>query len=169
MNTGDRMDSIRLLRTRAGWSQRELAERLGVDRTAVVKYESGSGEPSLRLAIRMADLFGVSMDELLGRKTPDPSSRPEPENPLLHPGRTQAAASPQPSASSVGRAAQNAGLPAHDAAPSPAQPAAPRPEDGDPQLLLLLHELRGLEPAARQRVADFMAGMRAQRDVEKLR
>ena len=169
MNTGDRMDSIRLLRTRAGWSQRELAERLGVDRTAVVKYESGSGEPSLRLAIRMADLFGVSMDELLGRKTPDPSSRPEPENPLLHPGRAQTAASAPPAASSAGRAAQNAGGPAHDAAPSPAQPAAPRPEDGNPQLLLLLHELRGLEPAARQRVADFMAGMRAQRDVEKLR
>lgn len=56
---------IRAWREGAGWSQRELAERLGVTQAAIHNWESGQRQPSLRMLSQIARAFGRSRDELL--------------------------------------------------------------------------------------------------------
>lgn len=51
-------------RESAGWSQGELARRLGVSRQTVNAVETDKYDPSLPLALRMAKLFGVSVPDL---------------------------------------------------------------------------------------------------------
>lgn len=58
-------DKITMLRKRGGWSQEELAERLGVSRQAVSKWESGTSLPDLDRIIKMSELFCASTDYLL--------------------------------------------------------------------------------------------------------
>ena len=58
-------DKLMDLRKKNGWSQEELAERLGVSRQAVSKWEGAQSVPDLSKVIAMADLFGVSTDYLL--------------------------------------------------------------------------------------------------------
>ena len=58
-------DKIAEERKRNGWSQEELAERLGVSRQAVSKWESAGSVPDLQKVIQLAELFGVSTDYLL--------------------------------------------------------------------------------------------------------
>ena len=57
------------LRRREGLSQEQLAERLGVTRQSVSKWESGQGYPDITLLPEIAAVFGVSIDYLmLGQK-----------------------------------------------------------------------------------------------------
>lgn len=58
-------DKITEERKRNGWSQEELAEKLGVSRQAVSKWESAGSVPDLQRIIQLADLFGVTTDYLL--------------------------------------------------------------------------------------------------------
>lgn len=58
-------DKISALRRKSGWSQEELAERMGVSRQAVSKWESAQSIPDLTKILQMADLFGVTTDYLL--------------------------------------------------------------------------------------------------------
>lgn len=58
-------DKIVKLRKQNGWSQEELAERLGISRQSVSKWESGASIPDLDKIIRMSGIFGVSTDYLL--------------------------------------------------------------------------------------------------------
>ena len=53
------------LRTGSGLSQLDLAEKLGVSRQSVSKWETGQAVPDLDKLIRLADLFGISVDELV--------------------------------------------------------------------------------------------------------
>lgn len=48
----------------AGWSQGELARRLGVSRQTINAVETNKYDPSLPLALRMAKLFAVPVDQL---------------------------------------------------------------------------------------------------------
>lgn len=52
-------------RKKNGWSQEELAEKLGVSRQAVSKWESTGSVPDLQRVIQLAELFAVSTDYLL--------------------------------------------------------------------------------------------------------
>ncbi len=54
------------LRKKAGLSQESLAERLGVSRQAVSKWECGESLPDTDNLITIARLYGVSLDELVG-------------------------------------------------------------------------------------------------------
>ncbi len=56
---------LRELRKNLGFSQRELAKKLGISRTAYVKYETGESRPVRKLQ-ELSDLFNVSIDYLLG-------------------------------------------------------------------------------------------------------
>lgn len=56
---------IRSHRTRCGMTQELVAERLGVSRQAVSKWESGASEPSTSNLLALADLFGILPEELL--------------------------------------------------------------------------------------------------------
>ena len=61
-------EKLTLLRRREGMSQEQLADRLGITRQSVSKWESGASVPELAKLIAIADLFGVSLDYLMGRK-----------------------------------------------------------------------------------------------------
>lgn len=56
---------ILLLRKKNGWSQEELAERCGVSRQSVSKWESGLSVPELDKILLLSKLFGVTTDYLL--------------------------------------------------------------------------------------------------------
>lgn len=57
--------SLRLCRQAQGLSQRDLAKRMGAQRTYVSKMENGGVVPSLRNIPRFAEAIGVSMHELV--------------------------------------------------------------------------------------------------------
>lgn len=57
-------DNIRALREAKGISQRELAEALGVDQSAVSNWERGKAEPTAFNIRRLADLLGVKPGDL---------------------------------------------------------------------------------------------------------
>lgn len=57
-------EGIFALRTQMGLSQEELAEQLGVSRQSVSKWETDQSVPDLDKLIKLADLFGVTLDEL---------------------------------------------------------------------------------------------------------
>lgn len=60
-------DTLARLRRERGLTQAELAARLGISKSAVSMYERGNREPELDLLEKMADVFGVSVNALLGR------------------------------------------------------------------------------------------------------
>ena len=72
MTLGER---IRAEREAKGWSQAELGRILGVAAPTVHRYETNDRRPDPEMLLRLADLFGVSADYLLGRG----SSQPEPD------------------------------------------------------------------------------------------
>ena len=58
---------LRVLRAEREWSQQELADRLEVSRQSVNAIETGKYDPSLPLAFRIADLFGLRIEEIFLR------------------------------------------------------------------------------------------------------
>lgn len=58
-------DKIIELRKKNGWSQEELAEKLGVSRQSISKWEGAQSLPDMNRIIKMSELFGVSTDILL--------------------------------------------------------------------------------------------------------
>ena len=52
------------LRNKKGWSQADLAERLGVSRQTVNSLERGKYDPSLPLAFRISRLFGLAIEQI---------------------------------------------------------------------------------------------------------
>ena len=61
-------EQIRCLRMARGITQVELAHRLGVSKQSVSNWESNNIQPSIELLEKIADLFGVTTDHLLGRE-----------------------------------------------------------------------------------------------------
>lgn len=57
-------NALRTYREGKGWSQGELARRLGVSRQTINAVETDKYDPSLPLALRMAKLFAVSVPDL---------------------------------------------------------------------------------------------------------
>ena len=55
---------LRDLRAQRGWSQSELAERLEVSRQSVNAIETGRYDPSLPLAFKIAELFGLAIEQI---------------------------------------------------------------------------------------------------------
>jgi putative transcriptional regulator len=62
---------IRVLRAERRWSQAELAERVSVSRNSINSIENGKFEPSLPLAFRIADAFGLTIEEVFLRERED--------------------------------------------------------------------------------------------------
>ena len=56
---------IKRHRTRLGLSQEELAEKIFVTRQSVSNWETGKTYPDLQSLLRLSDLFGLSLDELI--------------------------------------------------------------------------------------------------------
>lgn len=55
---------LRELRATRGWSQGELAVRLGVSRQSVNAIETGKYDPSLPLAFTIARVFGLAIEQI---------------------------------------------------------------------------------------------------------
>lgn len=65
-------DKIIGLRKKAGWSQEELAEQLGVSRQSVSKWEGAQSVPDMERILQMSRLFGVTTDYLLKDELGEP-------------------------------------------------------------------------------------------------
>lgn len=61
-------DIVRKLRTDRGWTQEQLAERLGLTKMTISQYETGARNPSFQRIEAIADVFHVDMNYLLGHK-----------------------------------------------------------------------------------------------------
>lgn len=57
-------NNLRVLRAERGWSQLDLADRLGVSRQSVNAIETGKFDPSLPLAFKIARLFGRTIEDV---------------------------------------------------------------------------------------------------------
>lgn len=58
-------DKIINLRKKNGWSQEELAEKLGVTRQSISKYEGAQSIPDLDKILKLSEIFGVTTDYLI--------------------------------------------------------------------------------------------------------
>ena len=58
------------LRSRHGWTQVELAARLGVSRQTIIAIETGRYDPSLPLAFAIADTFKLPVESIFQREKP---------------------------------------------------------------------------------------------------
>ena len=72
-------EKIAQLRRKNGWSQEELADKMGVSRQAVSKWESNQTTPDLERILRLSSLFGVTIDYLLKDGAEPEIPRPEAE------------------------------------------------------------------------------------------
>lgn len=64
-------DNLIFLRKQNQLTQEDIAEKLGVSRQAVAKWEAGDTVPDLDKCRRLADIFGVSLDDLANYEAPD--------------------------------------------------------------------------------------------------
>jgi putative transcriptional regulator len=55
---------LKALRANRGWSQVDLADRLEVSRQSVIAIETGRYDPSLPLAFKIAELFGLPIEDV---------------------------------------------------------------------------------------------------------
>lgn len=81
MNLGE---NIYRLRTQKNMSQGDLADALEVSRQSVSKWENNSAVPELEKLIRMAQIFEVSLDELVSGETYAPKAETAPTYTSMH-------------------------------------------------------------------------------------
>ena len=86
MNKNNLPDNLYELRRKNAISQEEFADKLGVSRQAVSKWERGEAYPDTENLIAISEIFGVTIDSLLNEKavsqdssTPSPSMEPKAE------------------------------------------------------------------------------------------
>lgn len=63
------MNRLREYRTEGNYRQKDLAKKIGVTRQAYGFYESGMAKPPLDKAKKLADIFGVSIEDIFFSKT----------------------------------------------------------------------------------------------------
>lgn len=66
---GDFPNIFRKIREQSGLTQQQLADKLGISRSAVGMYEKGEREPNFETLELIADTFNVDMNYLLGKKS----------------------------------------------------------------------------------------------------
>lgn len=71
--------NLSTLRKISGLSQEKAAEAVGVTRQALAKWESGETTPDVLHSDKLADLYGVSLDDLLHFEQKPGSMPPRPE------------------------------------------------------------------------------------------
>ena len=66
-------DKLQMLRLKYGFSQRQVAERLGISPSIVSSYEMGARTPSVEVLLALSFLYQCSTDYLLGKQSIEPS------------------------------------------------------------------------------------------------
>ena len=67
-------DKLIALRKLNGYSQEQVAEKIGITRQAYAKWERGLTTPDIERAAMLADVYGISLDELTGKDRDDAST-----------------------------------------------------------------------------------------------
>lgn len=62
------MEKLRELRKENNKTQEEVAKQINTTRISYTRYELGTSEPTIETLIKLADIYGVSLDYLVGRK-----------------------------------------------------------------------------------------------------
>lgn len=62
-------NNLKLYRKQSGMTQEQVAEKLGVSRQAVAKWENGESLPDIENIIALSDLYGTSVDYLVRNMT----------------------------------------------------------------------------------------------------
>lgn len=70
-------ENLQRLRKERGLSQEDVAQKLFVSRQSVSKWENGNAEPGVKDLTALADMFGVTLDELVGHAASGFSTVPE--------------------------------------------------------------------------------------------
>lgn len=63
----DDMENLKILRKRINLTQKEVADAVGITFQTYSYYETGRTNPTPEMLCKLADFFGVTVDELLGR------------------------------------------------------------------------------------------------------
>ena len=79
-------ENLKMLRKQAGMSQEQLAEKIGVSRQAVTKWETGAGIPDIENIMAISTLFDISIDDLLSNES---GSKKLPETEYLYESVTE--------------------------------------------------------------------------------
>ncbi|MBO7681969.1 MAG: helix-turn-helix domain-containing protein [Clostridia bacterium] len=58
-------DNLIMLRSMSGYSQEQIAEKVGISRQAYAKWESGATTPDVEKAAKLAEVYGTTVDGLL--------------------------------------------------------------------------------------------------------
>ena len=75
--------NIKEIRLRRNLMQSDVANALGVSSVVYSRYETGARQPSIDILIQLADIFGVTVDYLLGRQDIEDSTLSDYELQLL--------------------------------------------------------------------------------------
>ena len=70
---GSFRDNLRIRRLQLRMSQLDLAKKIGVTQTAIWQYENGEATPKLEIALRLAKVLGMTVEQLAGEDTPKAS------------------------------------------------------------------------------------------------
>ena len=65
------MENIKKLRLLNKKSQKEIAEKMNISAAAYFKYETGDSKPTIENLCKLADIYDVSVDYLVGRNIDD--------------------------------------------------------------------------------------------------
>ncbi len=63
---------LKTLRIQYGYSQKQVAEKVGVSPSVISSYETGERTPSAEVLLSLAYLYNASIDYLLGKQTTPP-------------------------------------------------------------------------------------------------
>jgi len=67
-NTVKFSENVKMLRAQFGYTQKQLGDKLGISPSNISDWENGISRPEYENLIKLADIFDVTLDELLGRK-----------------------------------------------------------------------------------------------------
>jgi len=65
-------NKLRVQRVERNWNHGELSQRLGVSRQAIHAIEAEKHDPSLELAFKMADLLGMTIEQIFNQGNREP-------------------------------------------------------------------------------------------------
>lgn len=66
--------NLKEIRQKRNFTQKEVADYLSCSAVVYSRYENGSRQPSIEVLLKIADLFGVTVDFLLGRQVAEDST-----------------------------------------------------------------------------------------------
>ncbi len=70
---GNFIDNLRNRRIQLGMNQTELAKKIGVTPTTIWLYERGEATPKIDIALRLAKVLGMTIEQLVGDEPPKAS------------------------------------------------------------------------------------------------